>query len=147
MALMGQKSGVSRKFAASPAVSGLARDQVSGALREWGLAFLVTDAVLVMGELAANAVKVSGTADAIKVHVGLGDGEVVLGVWDGCDGQPVVRNVEISLETLDLSEENLDDNGGRGLAIIEALAWRCWTDPTPPHGKWVCAALKTEVCR
>ncbi|WUH98179.1 ATP-binding protein [Spirillospora sp. NBC_00431] len=147
MALLKNKSGVSRKFAASPAVSGLARDQVSGALRGWGLPFLVSDAVLVVGELVANAVKVSGAADVIEVHVGLGNGEVVLGVWDGCDERPVARNVQISLETLDLSEENLDDNGGRGLAIVEALAWRCWTDPTSPHGKWVCAALRAEVRR
>ncbi|TMQ92132.1 ATP-binding protein [Actinomadura soli] len=144
MALLGKKTGVSRQFVASPAVSGLARDQVSGALRGWGLPFLVSDAVLVVGELVANAVKVSGTADVIKVYVGLGAGEVVLGVWDGCDGRPVARKVEISLETLDLSEENFDDNGGRGLAIVEALAWRCWTDPTPPQGKWVCAALNAE---
>lgn len=142
--LTGEKSGVTRQFAASPAAAGLARDQVSGALREWGLAFLVSDAVLVMGELAANAVEVSGAADVIKMHVGRGVGEVVLAVWDGCDARPVARKVEISLETLDLSEENFDDNGGRGLVIVEALARRCWIDPTPPRGKWVCAALAAE---
>ncbi|MFI0481941.1 ATP-binding protein [Actinomadura sp. 9N215] len=147
MALLKTKTGVSRQFVASPAVSGLARDQVSGVLREWELQFLVSDAVLVMGELVANAVKVSGRGDAIKVYVGLRAVGVVLGVWDGSDERPVARNVEISLDTLDLSEENFDDNGGRGLAIVEALAWRCWTDPTPPHGKWVCAALRTEARR
>jgi anti-sigma regulatory factor (Ser/Thr protein kinase) len=108
---------------------------------------LISDAALVVGELVTNAVTVSSAADMIKVYVGLESGEVVLGVWDGCDGQPVVRRMEISLETLDLSEENFDDNGGRGLAIVEALARRCWTVPTPPCGKWVCAALALGPCR
>ncbi|WP_344907958.1 ATP-binding protein [Actinomadura meridiana] len=132
---------------ASPVVSGLARDLVSGVLRQWGMPLLISDAVLVVGELVANAVAVSGVVDMIKVYVGLGPGDVVLGVWDGCEGQPVVRKVEISLETLDLSEESFDDNGGRGLAIVEALARRCWTVPTPPCGKWVCAALSLDSCQ
>ena len=133
MAPMGWKSGVTRQLMASPAVSGMARDQVAGALRRWGLPFLVSDAVLVIGELVANAVEASRVADVIKVHVGLGAGEVVLAVWDGSDARPVTRHVELSLETLDLSPERFDDNGGWGLSIVESLAARCWVDPTPPR--------------
>lgn len=95
----------------------------------------------------ANAIGVSDPTDVIKVYVGLRAGEVVLAVWDGCDGRPVVRKVELSLETLDLSEENVDDNGGRGLWIVESLAGRCWVEPTHPSGKWVCATLKAEGVR
>lgn len=106
---------------------------------------LVSDAVLVVGELAANAIEASGAADVIKVHIGLGAGEVVLAVWDASDARPVTRHVELSLETLDLTPEHFDDNGGWGLSIVESLATRCWVDPTPPRGKWVCAALKADV--
>ncbi|TDD63566.1 hypothetical protein E1298_43640, partial [Actinomadura rubrisoli] len=60
VAAMGQKSGITRQLLASPVVAGLAREQVSRALREWGLPFLESDAVLVMGELAANAIAASG---------------------------------------------------------------------------------------
>ncbi|MFA1550791.1 ATP-binding protein [Actinomadura chokoriensis] len=143
--LMEEKTGVSRQFVASPAVAGLAQDQVSGALRAWGLPLLVSDAVLVMGKLAANAVEASRAAEVIKVYVGRGAGEVVLAVWDGCDARPVTRHVELSLETLDLCPDRFDDNGGWGLSIVENLAARCWVDPTPPRGKWVCAALKADV--
>ena len=142
---MEDETGVSRQFAASSVVAGLARDLVAGALRRWGLPFLVSDAVLVVGELAANAVEVSRAADVIKVHVGCGPGEIVVAVWDGCDARPVPRRVELSLETLDLCPERFDDNGGWGLSIVESLAARCWVDPTPPRGKWVCAALKADV--
>lgn len=142
---MENKTGVSRQLMASPAVPGMARDQVAGALRRWGLPFLVSDAVLIIGELAANAVEASRAADVIKVHVGLGAGEVVLAVWDRSDARPATRHVELSLETLDLSPERFDDNGGWGLSIVESLAARCWVDPTPPRGKWVCAALKADV--
>ncbi|TDC76746.1 ATP-binding protein [Actinomadura sp. 7K507] len=147
MALTEKKTGVSRQFAASSAVAGLARDQVASALREWELSFLVPDAALVMGELVANAIVASGLADVIKVHVGFRVAEVVLAVWDRCDGRPLVQKVELSLETLDLREENFDDNGGWGLSIVESLASRCWVEPTRPSGKWVCAALKLEERR
>lgn len=143
--MLEKQSGVTRKLVASTVVSGLARDQVTSALRGWGLSFLVSDAVLVIGELAANTVEASRAADVIKVHVGLGAGEVVLAVWDGSDARPVTRHVELSLETLDLCPEHYDDNGGWGLSIVENLATRCWADPTPPRGKWVCAALKADV--
>ncbi len=129
---------------ASPVVAGFARELVSGVLWEWGLPFLVPDAVLVMGELAANAIEASGRQDVIKVHVELGVGEVVLAVWDGCAAQPVAQDVELSLETLDLREENFDANGGWGLSIVEGLAERYWVDHTRPVGKWVCAAMKTS---
>lgn len=142
MAVQGNECGITRLWVVSPAVVGLARDQVSRALREWGLELLISDAVSITGELMANAVRVSGRFDAIKVHVGLRAGVVVLGVWDGRDERPVKRTVELSLETLDLREENFDDNGGWGLSIVETLADRCWVEQTPPHGKWVCAALK-----
>ena len=103
------------------------------------------DAVLVMGELAANAIEASGRRDVIKVHAGLGAGEVVLAVWDGCAAQPVTQHVELSLETLDLREKNFDANGGWGLSIVESLAGRCWVDRTWPAGKWVCAAMTVGV--
>ncbi|MBE1533298.1 ATP-binding protein [Actinomadura algeriensis] len=134
--------GITRVWVVSPAAVGLGRDQVSRALREWGLALLVPDAVSIVGELMANAVRVSGRLDAVKVHVGVRAGDVVLGVWDGCRARPVRRTVELSLETLDLREENFDDNGGWGLSIVETLADRCWIEETPPRGKWVCAALR-----
>ncbi len=141
MSVIQQKSGVSWRMLASPVAAGRARVLVAGVMREWGLPFLVADAALVVGELAANAVGASGLRDVIKVHAGIGAGEVRLSVWDGCDAWPVARRVEVSLETLDLREENFDDNGGWGLSIVESLTRRYWVESTWPRGKWVCAAL------
>ncbi|MWA04558.1 hypothetical protein F8568_030095 [Actinomadura sp. LD22] len=133
---------ITRAFPVSLAVAGLARDQVAHALIGWEMPEMVPDALSITGELVANALRASERLETIKVHVGLGAGEVVLGVWDGCAARPAPRRVELSLETLDLREENFDDNGGWGLSIVDALAVRSWVEETRPRGKWVCAALK-----
>lgn len=56
--------------------------------------------------------------------------------------------IELILDTLDLSEDNFDANGGRGLHIIEALATTWGYTPGPGNpatghsaGKWVWARL------
>jgi hypothetical protein len=49
--------------------------------------------------------------------------------------------VELTLETLDLSEEHWDDNGGRGLPIVGTLATTWGFTPDPAGGKWAWARL------
>ncbi|POM27792.1 hypothetical protein BTM25_22130 [Actinomadura rubteroloni] len=132
---------VTRQYPASLAAAGVARDQTRNALQRWGLAALASDAVLIVGELMANAVEVSGVLDRIGVHVRAERTRIVLAVWDGDAALPAPRHVELSLEALDLDEDNWDDNGGWGLTIVQSLSSACWIEQTPPRGKWVCAAL------
>ncbi|MXQ66984.1 hypothetical protein GQ466_23480 [Actinomadura rayongensis] len=99
------------------------------------------DAVLVVGELMANAIEASGVLDTVTVHVRVERDQVILAVWDGAASLPRPQQVESLREKLDLSEGDWDDNGGWGLAIVQSLCSAYWVEPTPPRGKWVCAAL------
>ncbi|WP_131732760.1 ATP-binding protein [Actinomadura formosensis] len=147
MTLTAEQPSITWRLLASAASAGLARDLVGNALKRWGMPVVEADAVLIIGELMANAVAVSSTAETVKVHARCEDGHVVLAVWDGGKGHPMTRHVELDLDTLDLSEENHDANGGWGLRLVVALAVRCWVEATPPRGKWVCAMIATEVAR
>ncbi|MCO6003399.1 ATP-binding protein [Actinoallomurus purpureus] len=80
------------------------------------------------------------------------DGAVYVAVWDSSPGRPApTRDVESTLDDLDLSEDGFDENGGRGLHIIDALAqeWGYRPDPVDPRtgrspGKWVWARVATD---
>ncbi|MFC0037336.1 ATP-binding protein [Actinomadura rayongensis] len=132
---------VTGQFPTSTSAVGLAPDRVGNALVRWNCSELVADAILIVGELMANAIEVSGVLDRIKVHARVEGRKVILAVWD-CDvALPCPQQVELSLETLDLSADNWDDNGGWGLTIVQSLSSAYWVERTPPRGKWVCAAL------
>jgi hypothetical protein len=69
---------------------------------------------------------------------------VLLAVWDSSDHMPTVKEVvELTLDDLDLSEENFDNNGGWGLPLVRALSCDCGVSKTNPRGKWVWARLTT----
>lgn len=145
MAMPAEAVSLTRCLPASVAAAGLARDLIGNALRRWGVPAVASDAMLIVGELMANAVAASGTADTVKIHARRECGHIVLAVWDGGEGRPVRRNIELDLDTLDLAEENHDANGGWGLRLVEALAARCWVEATPPRGKWVCVMVAMEA--
>ena len=64
-------------------------------------------------------------------------------MWDASPDPPRVQPViELTLETLDVSEEYWDDNGGRGLPIAAALAAERGHTRDPSGGKRVWARLK-----
>jgi hypothetical protein len=48
-------------------------------------------------------------------------------------------NCEIKIRTC---QQHWDDNGGWGLALVQALSADCGCNPDPAGGKWVWARLK-----
>jgi Histidine kinase-, DNA gyrase B-, and HSP90-like ATPase. len=135
---------------ASPASAGLARTITEQRLHKWDCSHISDDALLVVTELIGNATQETPKQE-IKFALRRDPSEVLLAVWDSSPRPPrPIPVVELTLETLDLSEQNFDANGGRGLHIIEALAtgWGYSTDPIDSHtghspGKWVWARLRT----
>ncbi|MFE1781066.1 ATP-binding protein [Streptomyces sp. NPDC059506] len=121
-----------RAFPGLPDQVAEARHFVAALLQEWGRA---DDGVLVVGELAANAVRhtLSGRAGGwFLVVVGFGTGFVRIEVIDqGGGGVPAMRDVT-SLE-----------EGGRGLALVAACA-KDWGTKTLPKGSSVWADLVRE---
>ncbi|WUI02947.1 ATP-binding protein [Spirillospora sp. NBC_00431] len=67
---------------------------------------------------------------------------VIIAVWDSCPGLPKLRPMsELTLGVLDQSEEAFDDNGGRGLHIVQALSASCGVTRDLNAGKWVWARM------
>ncbi|MFF5263984.1 ATP-binding protein [Actinomadura viridis] len=116
-------------------------------LVEWGLAALIDDAVLIAGELIANAVRATPDTQ-IRVQFTRRRDAVVLGVWDVSDSLPVVAPVkELTLEDVAPDPRALDPGhddgtGGWGLPIVQALSDGCGVRRTRPQGKWVWARLR-----
>ncbi|MFE6030224.1 ATP-binding protein [Streptomyces niveus] len=109
----------------------MARQLVTHALAVWGLESLGDDAALVVSELVANAAH-HGRGDAIRVVITrLGEHRVDVGVVDTSHVEPALR------------EAGLDEEAGRGLAIVDALSERWGWDPTP-RGKRVWAELSAS---
>jgi hypothetical protein len=52
---------------------------------------------------------------------------------------------DLTPDTLDLREENFDDNGGWGLPIVQMLSADCGVEPTHGGGKWVWANISVAV--
>ncbi|MEU9125865.1 ATP-binding protein [Streptomyces sp. NPDC048506] len=118
-----------------------ARDFTATSLRQWGeVQDVVEAAVLIVCELATNAIC---HGDRLRAERGRERGpdavftlrltpepEVLhIEVYDGSTGLPVQRTADH------------DEDSGRGLTIIAALA-RSWTCvPDPAGGKWVRATL------
>ena len=83
-------------------------------------------------------------AKQIKFQLTREPSGVLIAVWDSLDDIPEPQPmVELTLETLDLSEEHWDDNGGRGLPIVDNLATAWGFTPDPTAGKWAWARLDT----
>jgi anti-sigma regulatory factor (Ser/Thr protein kinase) len=117
----------------------LARAFTRDTLRCWSLDHRSDDAVLVLTELAANAVAHAiPRSDAGETEVWLGllldPGHVVLTVSDPGAGAPEFTDSD----TADLLEH------GRGLCIVDALADEWGWTLRPPAGKTVWARLSTS---
>ncbi|MFF3846994.1 ATP-binding protein [Streptomyces sp. NPDC002328] len=104
------------------------------ALLEGEAAGLVDDAVLVVGELAANAVRHSRSGwyrGWFLVIVGFTDDFVRIQVVDqGSDSEPMVRSVNAPLE-----------QSGRGLMLVSAYAKDWGVKDRPAGGRCVWAEL------
>ena len=134
---------------ASPTVTGQVRLLIDCRLPDWGLpperyADLRANLHLVAAELIANAIRETPDGTIRTYCIPHFDAGVIqLAVWDSSARMPVANMPELTLETLDLCEENFDDNGGWGLPLVEALAESCGITPTD-NGKWVWAKIKVE---
>ncbi|MFE3586246.1 ATP-binding protein [Streptomyces niveus] len=110
-----------------------ARSLVRTALETWGLERLADTGALVVTELVSNSVTHTSTY-SIRVTVSRpGETFVRIAVADNSKAIPTLRT---------LSSDH--EEGGRGLAIIDALTWRWGTDLLP-RGKRVWGDLKCEA--
>jgi anti-sigma regulatory factor (Ser/Thr protein kinase) len=119
---------VNREFVASPVAPSNVRTWVRDVLRGWVLtASTVDDAVLMTSELATNAVEhahsafdvtVTRQADAIRVAV-----------------------ADDSQQLPSLRDRAADAQGGRGMAIVDALSSEWGAESIPGDGKVVWFAM------
>jgi anti-sigma regulatory factor (Ser/Thr protein kinase) len=103
---------VTRRFPRAVQSPALARHFVADTLGSWGMASLVDDAILLVSELAANAV-LHATSD-FTVGLSRSDAGVRLHVGDASSAVPVARHPRVT------------DIGGRGLLLMGELAEAVW---------------------
>lgn len=121
----------SRTMSCEPMSVGSARRLVTAALRAWGLGNLAHSGALIVSELAGNAVAHSRSSH-FRVTVSRPEpNRVRIAVIDKCRTHPAPRT----------AYEN--EESGRGLAVVEALADR-WDTDALAWGKRVWADLCTE---
>jgi anti-sigma regulatory factor (Ser/Thr protein kinase) len=119
------------------------RQRIQFRLDAWRLPGIADDLQLIVAELVSNACTETPN-ESIRIQLKRELRSVLFGVWDGSNRLPEVRrSQELTLETLDLSPDHYDDNGGWGLPIVQSLATECGVNPTRPSGKWVWARLAT----
>lgn len=112
--------------------------RVRAALREqlgvWEVdAEVIGNATLLISELVTNAVKATATPGReIGVRFALDGRHLRLEVSDASDDQPVLKHAQD------------DDESGRGLALVDALADRWGTEPRDGVGKVVRALLPLQ---
>lgn len=121
---------VTRRFAGTCQAPRLARQFVSETLRDWDQAVVVDDAVLVVGELATNAV--IHAASDFTVALSRRDGGVRLEVGDASAAAPAPTDA--GLEAL----------GGRGLRLVGAIGHE-WGHRVVDGGKLVSVELRAAT--
>ena len=69
-------------------------------------------------------------------------GGVLVAVWDASPEIPQPKPVrQLTLDDLEVSDGSFDDNGGRGLPLVQALSHACGVTKDPKGGKWIWARL------
>jgi len=101
----------------APQAAGIARRELREALMEWGVCERVDDAVLIVSELATNAVRYG--ADPIALHASLNGGVLVIAVQDGFPSDLPYPKI------LTFTEPS-----GRGMHLISAASNRWGWDRT-----------------
>jgi anti-sigma regulatory factor (Ser/Thr protein kinase) len=130
-------SAVASSLRYAPQSAGAARRLTGDTLRRWGLASLSEDAVLIVAELAANAVSHTSPPAASSEpggeYLGLRllrrPGEVICAVLDPSDAAPAPARPGALAE------------GGRGLQLVDALSDVWGWSPVAGRGKAVWAIL------
>lgn len=120
------------ELAALPSAVPCARGHVRAVALEWGLQELADTAELLASELVTNAIQASGTlriaqTPVVRVWVSSDGISMVIHVWDASAAM-LVRQ----------SATALDDEGGRGLLLVETLS-KDWGTYRKAAGKvvWV----------
>lgn len=114
-----------------------ARRETKAAMVAWKLCAADVDrAELLVSELITNAVKFShseGAPSEIWLEIMNLPGRLTIAVFDGSSSPPrVIRH-------------GPESEGGRGLALIEALSDEWGWAPVPGGGKVVCCAIRTAT--
>jgi len=121
---------VRRTVLATPSVVGLLRDLTESCLLAWDLKDRVDDTCLVVSELVTNALRVaSGTAIVLDLWAPVDGRGLNVELWDRSSVRPVPRTPEP------------DDESGRGLLIVAALAADWGVRHLPAGGKVVWARM------
>jgi anti-sigma regulatory factor (Ser/Thr protein kinase) len=125
-------------LAALPTAPSCARGHVRTIAREWGLADLADTAELLVSELVTNAIQASAKVRATGtpvVHLRLTSDRtsMVIHVWDASSEMPVIR----------LGTDELDEEGGRGLLLVETLS-KDWGVVRKADGKVVWCLITAE---
>jgi anti-sigma regulatory factor (Ser/Thr protein kinase) len=119
----------------TPESVGMVRGQVRAALDFGGLSEYADDAELIASELVSNAVRHASTTPSDKVKVALirvdNPSGVAIIVVDSSPQAPIMR------------EFTLDEEGGRGLRIVDALA-ASWDWRPRDSGKAIIAILTND---
>ncbi|WP_261562171.1 ATP-binding protein, partial [Frankia tisae] len=107
-------------YPTDPRSAGAARRDLAAQLHEWGLGELIDPAVLVVSELASNALIASlrardqhgddAAVSRVAVRLTYGHHNVIVEVWDGVADVPILRAADPDAEN------------GRGLHLVAALA-------------------------
>jgi anti-sigma regulatory factor (Ser/Thr protein kinase) len=130
------------QLGALPTAVPCARLHARAVLAEWGLASTSAPAELIVSELVTNAVQESAGAQGQRHDGGAGvpmvivrlvadRDRVLIEVWDSVAGGPVI------------GPGRLDDEGGRGLLLVEAVCDRwSWRPVRGRPGKVVWAELR-----
>jgi anti-sigma regulatory factor (Ser/Thr protein kinase) len=126
----------------SPAAIGVARTLADTRLRKWDYFHILDDALLIVAELVTNAAEETPGKE-IVFRLRRDSHGVAIAVWDSSPCMPRPKPVaELTLEDLDLSEENFDNNGGWGLHLVRSLAGTSGVTRDPRKGgKWVWSRL------
>ncbi|MEV0035276.1 ATP-binding protein [Streptomyces sp. NPDC050804] len=104
------------------------RHAVVATLRLWGVPEVADDMGLIATELVVNAIR-HGDPGGVTVILTIRDSDAVLEVEDDNGGRPAVRQTA------------KDDEGGRGLILVQALADRWGYRPGSCGRKTVWASL------
>ncbi|MBW8482989.1 ATP-binding protein [Actinomadura parmotrematis] len=120
-----------RAVAGGPAAPAALRRLAAARLRAWGLDAIAADVLLVVSELATNAVRASGAGTLVGLRLMVWRAVLSVEVYDGSTAPAVPAPPPAVPE---------DAESGRGLAIVAALA-RHWGQRRDPDGKTVYALL------
>jgi anti-sigma regulatory factor (Ser/Thr protein kinase) len=120
------------RLAALPSAVPWARRILRHTLREWQLESMCDPALLLVSELVTNAIQASQTVACldplshpmVSLTAEFRDCRLVIKVWDGCPGLPVVQ------------EADLTEDRGRGLLLVDVLA-DAWGHHNVDQGKVV----------